>query len=210
MKTLEKGQDRIDKIGKRLREEVLEPAKAEAEEIIIDAKARAEGLVEEARTQASQLLAAARAEIEKERNVLKSSLLQAAAQSLESLRQSVENKLFNQELTDIIEKATVSTDVIANLIKAVVTAIENEGIDVELEVLIPKSVSAREVNLLVGEKMLKRLKGKSVELGTIVGGVQVKLVGKHMMIDISSEVLQELLAEYLRKDYRQLIFAASN
>ena len=206
MKTLDKGSDKIKKICDIIKHETIEPAKHEAHGIIESAKARAEEIVAEAERQAEKLHAQARAAIEQERNVFHSSLTQATRQSVESLKQEIEHKLFNEELDRIVKSQTANPTLIANLINSIVKAIDKEGIATELAAIIPKSVSAAEVNKLLGEAILKRLKDQSVTVGNFEGGAQVRLVDKKMTIDISDSALKELLSNYVRKDFRKLLF----
>jgi len=59
MKTLEKGQDKIQKISDQLRREILEPAQEEAKKIIEEAKRKASHLNMEAEKQAEEIVHAA-------------------------------------------------------------------------------------------------------------------------------------------------------
>ena len=93
MKTLDKGQDKIQKICNVLRQETIEPAQKQAETIVAEAKERAHKIQVEAEKEAEKLHEDARAAIEKEKNVFDSSLSQAVKQSLETLRQEVETAL---------------------------------------------------------------------------------------------------------------------
>lgn len=206
VKTLEKGEDKIQKICDALRKETLEPAKREAEALIEEAKARAEHIIKEAHHQADKIHDQAKRAIEQETNVFHSSLEQAGKQALEELRQAVEHKLFSEELHKALEKQAADPKVIARLIESIVGAIQKEGIATELSALIPKVVSAKEVNALLGDGILKRLREKSVVLDEFEGGAKVKLVDKKMTIDISEGALVELLESYVRKDFRKLIF----
>src|SRR3990170_4430527 len=97
-RTLEKGDEKIQKICDALRKGTLEPAQKEAERILKEAKAKAEQIIKEGHQEANRHLEEARAEIEKERNVFHSSLEQAGRQALEQLRQAIEYDLFSQEL----------------------------------------------------------------------------------------------------------------
>lgn len=206
MKTLDKGEDKIQEICDSLRRETLEPAKREAEEIIAKARLKAEEIVKEAEEQAARMHATARADIEQQRNVFQSSLNQAAKQSIEYLKQSIE-EIVNQEFDSIVKTEGSKPEAIANFIKAIVHAIEKEGIDADLEAYIPKSVSPKEVAAYVGGQVLEKLKGKTVNIGNFDGGAQLKIVGKNMTIDISDGTLKDLLANYVRKDFRKMIFA---
>jgi len=206
MKTLEKGQEKIQKICDSLRRETLEPAKREAERIVEDAKAEARNIVREAEEQAERLNATVRAEIDQERNVFKSSLLQAAKQSLESLRQDIERKLFRGGLEELVERETEKGHVVARLVEAIVKAVEKEGVKSDLEALVPKTVKPEEVNALLGGEILKRLKKGSVEVGEFAGGCKVKLLDRKMTLEVTDAVLKELLASFARKDFRKTIF----
>lgn len=207
MKSLEKGQDKIQKISDKLRKETIEPAKMEAKNIIEEAKKSAEAIIAEAERHAAMLIKQARGQIEQERNVFNSSLQQAAKQALEALRQEIEHKFFNDELQSILEKELANPTLIADLINGLVTALEKEGIGTDLSVYIPRHVSAEDVSKLLLEGVRKKLKNKPIEAGQFAGGVQVKLHGKKMTVDFTDQALKELLANYVRKDFRQMIFS---
>jgi V/A-type H+/Na+-transporting ATPase subunit E len=208
MKTLDQGQDKIKKISEALKNEIIGPAKKKAEEIIEEAKAQAAQIIAEAEQQADKIHQSAKSSLEKERNVFQSSLVQASKQSVEALRQSVEHKLFNEQLHTLLDKQMTDPNVIAKLITAIIHAIESEGVTTDIVALIPNTVAAKEINRLLADDILKRLKDKSVQLGGFTGGAQVKLEGKKLTIDISDSSLQELLASYVRKDFRKLIFTS--
>lgn len=207
MKTLDKGQEKIKKICEALRDETLEPAQKEAQDIIKAAHKQAEHILAEAQKKAESLQAGARASIEQERNVFQSSLQQAAKQSVEALRQSIEAKFFNEHLYEIIEKGAVDPQLIANLINAIVKALEREGVAANLTALIPKDISERQVNELLLKDVISKLREKSVVIGDFTGGAKVTLNNKRVTIDISQEALKELLGSYIvRKDFRKLVF----
>ena len=64
MRSLEKGQDKIQKICDKLRHETLEPAEREAQQIIEEARKKAEAIQAEAERHAEQLIKQARGQIE--------------------------------------------------------------------------------------------------------------------------------------------------
>lgn len=207
MKSLEKGQDKIQKICDKLRHEIIEPAKKTAEEIIDQAKKEAEAIISAAEQQAAQVLLQARAHIEQERNVFNSSLQQASKQALEALRQEIEQKFFNEELQQTFEKELANPKFVGELINAIVAAIEKEGLSADLAAVIPKAVSPEQVSLYLLDNVRKKLKNKPLEIGKFAGGAQVVLQGKKMTFDLSDHTLKELLANYVRKDFRQMIFS---
>lgn len=208
MKSLEKGQDKIQKISDQLRREILEPAQEEAKKIIEDAKRKASHINAEAEKQAEELIHAGRKAIEQERNVFHSSLQQASKQVMEALRQSIEQNLFNDQLHKVLKQASTNPKVIADLITAIIKSIEKEGISGDLSAAIPKTVSAKEVNDFLAENMLKRLKEHSVVLGDFDGGVKVNFRDQNLTIDISDETLMDMISRYVRKDFRKLIFGS--
>lgn len=206
--TLEKGEDKIQQICDVLRRETLEPAKQEAEKIVEEGGKQAELIIKEARAQADAILAKARKAVNEERNIFYSSLEQAGKQSLQELRQTIENKLFSQELQKVVNEQSSDPKLVAKLIDAMVQAIGREGISTNFSAMIPETVSIEEVNRLLGERILKKLAGKTVFLETFAGGAQVKLLDKKMTIDITDDALMELLSNYVRKDFRKLLFVS--
>src|SRR5437016_181013 len=115
-KTLEKADNRIQKICDALRNETLEPAKEEAARIIEDARLQASEIIKDAEKHADNLLTTSRKTLEKERNVFNSSMEQASKQSLEELKQNIETKLFNSELDRLLSKDLTNPQIIAQLI----------------------------------------------------------------------------------------------
>ncbi|MBS4167480.1 V-type ATP synthase subunit E [Parachlamydia sp. AcF125] len=206
MEKLEKGQDKIQKICDTLRRETLEPARQEAQKIITEAHAKAAKIIKEAEQQAVALHEQARKSIEQERHIFQSSLEQAARQGLESLRQSIEHKLFNEELERVLEKQTADPQLVVKVVNAVVEAVQKEGISSNLSVAISKQVSPEQVNALLLENVKNKLNEKGVVVGDFAGGAEIKLHGKRFTIDMTDQTLKELLARHARKDFRQLIF----
>lgn len=207
MKTIEKGQEKIQKICTLLREETLEPAQKEAQNVIKAAHHQADLIVADAQKAAAKLLAEAKDSIEKERSVFQSSLQQAAQQSVEALREAIENKFFKENLYSLVEKTTSEPRVIADLINAIVKSVEKEGLTADLTALIPTSVTPRQVNELLLQDVLKLLKNQSVVVGNFTGGAEIKLNDKNVKIVISAEAVRNLLANHLvRRDFRAIVF----
>ena len=205
-KTLETGQEKIQKICDVLRLETLEPAKKEAGNIISEARIEAEQIIKEAKKQSEQFLIEAKHKIEQERNVLQSSLLQASRQSLEALRQAIEHKLFNPNLHMLLERHMANPQVIADLITGLVKAIEKEGLNANIEAFIPSKVSPQEVASLLGKEILEALKNHSVTIGDFDGGAKVKLVDKQLSLEITDKEVEDILKRYVRKEFRKMLF----
>jgi len=206
MKEMDTGKNKVRKICEVLRHETLEPAKKAAAEIIQEAEIEAERIVKEARHEKERLLEGVRQDIERQKNIFQASLNQACKQSMLALKQNIEEKLFNQELHHQIIKHTRDPKALAQLITVVVKAIEKEGIDANLSVYVPAAVPARAVNVLLINEILAKLREKSVLIGKMAGGIEVKLHKDNITIDISDDALKELVANYIRKDFREIVF----
>ena len=190
-----------------MRKETIDPAKKEGDQIIAKAKHSAEGIVADAKKEAARLLDEARSKIEEERNVFKASINLACKKSIDMLKQSVEEKLFNPQLAEFCKAATNDSKVAADLISAIIKSIEKEGVDGDLKAVVSKDVDLDAVNKAILKGAIERLKSKSVEVGSIEGGVQVKIVDQNLTIDMSDESLKNLLASFVRDDFRSVIFS---
>ena len=131
---------------------------------------------------------------------------QASAQAMEGLRQSIENKLFNETLSDWIEQHTADPKVAADLISALVKAIEKEGTSVDFSALIPKAVPADKVNAYLGKEILEKLHEEGAISGDFIGGGQLKLHDRKLTLDLSDAAIRELLERYVRKEFHALLF----
>lgn len=206
MKTLEKGEAKIKKICDVLRQETLEPAKQEAEGLVEQAKQQAAEIVKQAEQEVEQLHAAAKQKIEAERNVFHSTLKQAGKQALESLRQDIEERLFDQELTKVVESGSADPDMIGRLIDHLIQAIDKQGMKADLAAVIPQAVDASKVASAMGESAVKKLQQAPMNIGSFKGGAQLKWLNKKLTIDMTDDSLKELLSGFVRKDFRKLLF----
>ncbi len=206
MKGLETGKDKIQKICDTLRKETLEPAKQEAREIVENAHMQASQVVSEAKEKAEQILREARLEMEEKKRVFGASLSLACRQGIEQLKQKIEKDLFNPELAALVAKEMADPKTIANLLNHFIKSMEEKGLDEDVSVLIPKEISPRAINELLSAKVLEKLKNKLTAAPEIGGGVQIQLKDRKITIDISDTFVRELIAQYIRKDLRDLVF----
>jgi V/A-type H+-transporting ATPase subunit E len=207
MKSLEQGPDKVKKITELLKSEVIAPAKKEGEQIIAEAQKRAEEIEAKAAEHAEKLLADARAAIEQERNIFHSSLQQASQQSIAALKQAIEEQLFRKDFQEMIKLDTSQPQTVAGFIRAIIQAIQKEGLSTDVSALIPKHLPVAEINSLLGDNFVKKLKEQSVVVGDFGGGVQIKLHDKKITIDLTDQALFELLKRYYtRKDFYKFVF----
>ena len=206
MKGLESGKDKIQKICDALRKETLEPAKQEAREVIENAHLKASEILEEARNEAKSRLQQVEKELEERKNLFQSSFQLACRQGIERFKQRIEEELFQRELDHLVQEQMADPKMIAHILDAFFRALESKGIEEEFSATIPQTISSRSIVSLLAARTLERLKQKDFQLGDFAGGVQIQLKGRHITIDISDRVVRELIANYIRRDLRDLIF----
>ncbi|MBI3211110.1 MAG: V-type ATP synthase subunit E [Simkania negevensis] len=200
------GEEKVKKICEVIKEETLEPAKKEAQVILAKAQEEASRLIRQAHKEVERIAQDEKKRLEEDRSIFESSIHLACKKTLETLRQEIEEKLFNEELSHLFKKEMQNPHLIADLINAVVQGLEREGIDANLQAIIPSKVSAKEVNARLAQGILDRLTAKSVQLGEITGGAEVKVVDQHMTLEVSDEALKHLVASYVRDDFRSIVF----
>lgn len=203
---METGKDKVKKICDVLRKETLEPSQKQAEEILSQASLQAQEIIAQAHLKQKQLLADAKEQIDKERAIFASSLSQTGRQVIESLKQEITENIFQKELLHLLKEEMSKPEVLSRLINAVIGAVEKEGIESDLSVYIPEAVSAREVNALLLQNILDKLQEKSVLIGSIRGGIELKLHDKNITIEITDASLEELIKRYSRRDFHDTIF----
>jgi V/A-type H+-transporting ATPase subunit E len=206
MKGLETGKDKVKKICDVLKRETLEPARHEAEGIVASARQRADEILANAQSEAKKMVDDALTEIEKQKAIFQASLAQACRQTLEALKEKIEHKLFDPELSKLVMKPMQDPKLMAQLINAIVRALDKEGTKSDLSVVISSSISAKEINELLASEVLQRLKEKGVLISSLSGGIEVKLIDNNITIDLSDEAIREMVAAYIRKDFRDYLF----
>lgn len=203
---METGKDKIQRICDTLRKETLEPAQQEAREMLENARLQAEEIRRDAEEERKRRLQQADQEIAERKKLLHSSLAMACRQAVEELRGKIEERLFNRHLAEVVAREMKNPEVIGSILTAVLQALETHGFDESLAAVIPKQVAARSVSAFLAKGWLEMLKEKPIQLGDFAGGAQVKMEGSRITVDLSDVALRELVASYVRRDFRDLIF----
>lgn len=206
MKGLETGKDKIQKICDALRKETLEPAQQESREIIENAHLQASEILENAKERARKIIREAEKEIDEKKKVFQSSLQLACRQGIELLKEKIEEELFDHELFELVEKEMADPKTVAHILNAFLQMIQDKGIEDDFVAIIPKSITPRQISSLLLGQIAHRLKEKEMTIGDFSGGVQLRLKGRQISIDITDRVVRELIALYIRRDFRDLIF----
>lgn len=203
---MESGKQKIQKICDLLKEKTIEPAQEEAKKIIDEAHKKAEKIIKEAKKTAEHEIENVQTEIEQKQKVFTSSLHLACKQAYEKVRQSIENSLFSKELDKLIFEKFTDTKVLSDLITAMLSAIEKEGMSTDLSVYIPKSVSPRKINELLISRFKDKLREKNVIEGDFEAGVKIKLHDQKLTVSLSENELKDLIANFIHNDFRQVVF----
>lgn len=206
MNEIENGDQKIQKICEYIKNETLDPARQQAKEIIENAHIQVEQIIKKAHAEKDRLLNEAKKEIQREKKVFDSSLKLAARQAVEDLKHKIEQELFSKNLKDLISKTTKDSKIIASIINSIVQTIEKFGIDVDISAYISKDIDAKDINALLLKQVIDKLKEKEIVLKEFDGGVKIKLHDMQITIDISNSAIQDLIAQYIRSDFRELIY----
>jgi V/A-type H+/Na+-transporting ATPase subunit E len=202
----EKAEQKIQKICEYIRNETLDPARQQAKEIIENAHIQAEQIIKKAHIEQERLINEAEKKNQIQKKVLESSMALAVRQSIESLKHKIEDELFSKNLKDVILKTTKDPKIIANVINSIVQAIEKFGIDADISAYVSKDVDAKSVNAFLLSNIIDKLREKEIVLKDFEGGVKIKLHDMQITIDISDKAIKDLITEYVRTDFRELIY----
>lgn len=152
------------------------------------------------------MIEAAEKEMEEKKRVFHASLNLACRQGIEELKQKIEKDLFQKELSNLVTQEMSEPKVIANLLNSFMKSMEEKGIEEDFAASIPKNISPRVINELLASRVLDRLEDQTVVASDISGGVQIQMKGREITVDISDTVVRELIAQYIRRDLRDLVF----
>lgn len=206
MKGLDTGQEKLQKICDALKKETLDPAKQEAKEIVENAHLEAEEILQKAKKQADKKLKEAEELIEEKRRVLQASLELSSRQALETLKQKIEEELFQSELSALIEKQMGDPKWIAEILNTLFEILEKRGEESNFFVEIPKTITPDSIISHLVKKVKEKWEGKVAALGGFQGGVKISSKAGAFTIDITDQALKELVGNYIRRDFRHFIF----
>ena len=206
MTVKESSQIKIEKICDLLKSQALEPASIEAKHLISEAQRGAKEIIHRAEKVTEKMEREALSKIAVEQKAAYVALQQAHKQALEALRQDIEKKIFTPALHAMLVATTNDPLPLANLINILAEAVEKEGLDTNFSVVVSAKVDISAVNNALIKSVLESLKAKSVEVGSLEGGILLKMHEQKITLDISEQAIRELLSKHLRKDFRDKIF----
>lgn len=206
MEILDSGKDKVKKICDTLKKQTLDPAKQEAKGIVEQAMKEADKIIKRAKDEAKEVYEEQKKKILQEKKAFQSSLSLASKQTIDVLRQEIEENLFNKQIAQFFTKATVKEDVIAEFINVVVEILKKEGMEANLEAMIPRTVAKNAVVEKLARQVLEKLKETGITLSDLTGGAKVKVAGHHLILEMTDQSLKSLFLRFIRDDFRTLLF----
>jgi V/A-type H+-transporting ATPase subunit E len=208
MKEILSGEAKIQKICDAIKKDTLDPAKEHANEIIENARIESKEIINKANKEKEKIIDNAKKQIDKEKKIFETSLNLSIRQSLDSLKQKIENELFSKNLKELIIQNSKSPNVLANFINVIVKIIEEKGLDTDISAYIPKDINPDEVNKFLISHILDKLREKELVIKEFDSGVKIKLHNNQITIDMSDKAIKDIIANYIRSDFREKIFNA--
>lgn len=207
MEIVDSGKDKVKKICDALKKQTLDPAKQEAKTIIDNALKEAEKIVKRAKDEVKELYEEHKKKLQQEKKAFNSSLQLSSVQTLQVLRQELEENLFNKNIAHFFKEATNKEDVVAEFVNVIVKILADQGLDANLQVMIPKSLSKEHVVAKLTKQVLSSLKDHAIVLSDIAGGAKVKLQDKNLVLEMTDESLRVLFEKFIRDDFRAVLFS---
>ena len=123
-----KSKDKIKKMCDVLRHETIEPAVKEAKFIVEKAKDEAKRILSDAKSRSEELIENAQKEIKKKQDIFQITLNQAYKQTLNLLKQELEDKLFNKNIVELLSNEMKNPKLLSDIITTILKCLEKDGI----------------------------------------------------------------------------------
>lgn len=205
-KQMSRKEGRLQDLLGELKKGTLDPALKAAQKAKEDAQKFADQLIDDARSQKEKMIADAEAEIVKKKAVFKKALESAKQQAVDRLRTEVESGIFNPEIGAILGEVSNDLKIVTEAVEVMVKAAGLEVESDEFKAFVSTKVSSEEVAKGLAKSVMKRLDGKVHPLKSLKGGAQLRVEKEHMILDLSSEVIEDLISTYMRAELRGLLF----
>lgn len=188
--------ENLDALLTKIRNDGVEPAKAEAAAIVAAARKEAEALVAKAKAEAAEVEAKAKADAERLAQGAEATIRQAARDVVLKLEQDV-TALFERTLGGEVSAAMAPGPMVEKLVKEAVEAYLKEG----------------EVAVVAGPELVAALKGKLAAAGKVTvvtdallgTGFQVRLAKGRVEHDFTGAAVTDALAALLRPQLAKLL-----
>jgi len=198
--------ERLAAICQVVRNETLDPALKEAEQIKLEAELEANKIKEHAKKEAENLIHETKKEIEAKQAAFSSALEQATRQTLDLIRQRIEEELFSPQLTALLDKEFSDEARSAHILDLIIENLQKEGLEGNLGVWLGKKLPKEQIAQHLVQASLKAVPKEGLLVSNHSYGLVVKVLDKHISVEITPESVRDLIASFLRADFRKLLY----
>jgi V/A-type H+-transporting ATPase subunit E len=210
----------VDTLIQKLRDEGVNQGRTQAAQIVADAQKQADSTVKQAQQQAEQIVNQARKEAENLKRASNQALEVALRDTVLALKSQLTRR-FTGEVQRLVGTETEKPEILEKLILEVVGRVKEEAVQAQqVEVLLPtKIVGFEELRQhpeeleqgilshfirLINEDLLR----EGVNFGIAKdnkGGLQLRLVDRDVVLDLSDAAIADVLLEHLQPRFRALL-----
>jgi V/A-type H+-transporting ATPase subunit E len=198
--------DRVQQLCDFVELQALEPAKRQAHDLIEDARRQAQEIIQQAKHQANLIAELQAKDLIQDRKVAESALKQAGKFAVQRLRQEIEENLFNSKIKQMACTPFENHQVLTQLIQNYVEMLKQNGVSQDFSVMISSKLSQQQLTHELNESILGQLREGQLLAVLPNAGFKIQLHDKKVIIDVTDAALEEILIQYLQKDFRENFF----
>ena len=209
----------VQQLIDRLREEGISEGRNQADKLLEDARNQARQIINRARDEAEGILVQAREEAEQYRNNAREAMEIAARDTVLELKSNLTSR-FNRRVSEMVGITINDQEFLQKVILEIAGRVREQIEEGErVEILLPADIigleelrrhpeKVKEGSLgqfvLSGAGQMFR-EGVTIRGGTHKKGIQIRLVDQKLQIDISEQVIAEILMQHLVPRFRALL-----
>jgi V/A-type H+-transporting ATPase subunit E len=127
-----------------------------------------------------------------------------ASSSLSS--ENKEKTLFRPALDTWLEKEFSSEEKTAALLDTLIEFLKQEGLEGDLAVWIGSHLSKESIVKQLAVSSLRSISKDGIQISNQALGILVKIVEKHLVIEITPDAIKDLISTFIRNDFRGFLF----
>lgn len=198
--------NRLDILTKKLYEEGVEKARAEAEEMVREAKEDAAKIIEEAKARAEEIRRKAMTDAEGMRKKAETEMTLAARQAVAALKQEIGGLVAGKVAGEMAKSGWEDRTFVEELLMTLVKKWDVEGGNLNVEVTAPAAEKER-FEAFAAAKYKELLdKGLAFKIGKSEDEFVIQPKDGSYQIAFSEKLFEEFFARYLRGMTKELLF----
>ena len=95
----------------------------------------------------------------------------------------------------------------ARLLDLLIEELRKEGLDGDVAAWLGSHLSKEKVLKHISQNTLKKIPSGNLLVGENTYGIVLKIVGRHLSIEVTPEGLKEMMSTFLRSDFRSILFS---